>query len=61
MFRVVLYHSFVTARPRALAPESPSHASSPFAALVAARACARINRSISSSLSSCASSHVENF
>jgi hypothetical protein len=43
MFRVVLYHSFVTARPRALAPESPSHASSPFAALVAARACARIN------------------
>jgi hypothetical protein len=61
MFRVVLYHSFVTARPRALAFESSSHASSPFAALVAARACARINRSISSSLSSCASSHVENF
>jgi hypothetical protein len=61
MFRVVLYHSFVTALPRALAFESLSFASSPFAARVAARACARINRSISSSLSSCASSHVENF
>ena len=41
MFRVVLYHSFVTAR-RAR-PRANPHRASHFVALVAARACARIN------------------